>query len=199
MQDWAGTVVHGLSGSGFETNLDFRDKNMSLRPVLMRYLVQQQPGENFDSKIDPAPLNLLNLSPKFARWIVMSVLLIVVAIFMWWSRGPVRTRDEPRLLWELAAAGALTVLLSPITWGQHCVALLPACYLVAALVLVRDRLPRWVIALLLAYIFFCSLLGRDLIGRKLSLLLVSYHLTTFCIIGLFLILLAGPRLQTARD
>jgi hypothetical protein len=103
------------------------------------------------------------------------------------------------LLWEFAAAGTLMVLLSPITWGQHCVALIPACYLVTALVLVRDRLPRWIIAVLSVYIFFCALLGRDLIGRDLSLRLVSYHITTFCIVGLFTVLLAGPRLQTAHE
>jgi hypothetical protein len=199
MHDWTGTVLQGLSGSGFETHLDFRDKNMSLRPVLMRYLVQQQPAQNFDPKIDPAPVNLLNLSPKFARWIAISVSLILVAIFIWWSRGPVRARDEPRLLWEFSAAGTLMVLLSPITWGQHCVALIPACYLVTALVLVRDRLPLWVIAMLSVYTLFCTLLGRDLIGRDLSLRLVSYHITTFCIVGLFTVLLAGPRLQTAHE
>lgn len=199
MKDWAGTALNGISGSGFEAHEDFRDKNMSLRPVLMRYLVRQQPAENFDPRIDPAPINIFDLSPKIAGWLVISVLLVLVAVFLWWSRGSVKTRDEPRLLWELAGAGVLMVLLSPITWGQHCVALIPAGFLIAALIVVREQVPRWVIALLVFYILFCSLLGRDLIGRKLSLLLVSYHITTFCIVGLLLIILAGPRLQTARE
>jgi len=198
MRNWVGTAIEGVSGSGFEANEDFRDKNMSLRPVLTRYLVRQPEG-NFDRNLDPPPLDFLDLSAGVASWIVDSVLLILLAVFLWWSRGSVGTRDEPRLLWELAGAGVLMVLLSPITWGQHCVALLPAGFQVAALIVVRERLPRWIIALLLFYIFFCSLLGRDLIGRKLSLLLVSYHITTFCIVGLLLILLAGPRLQTARE
>jgi hypothetical protein len=198
MKNWVGTAIEGVSGSGFEANEDFRDKNMSLRPVLSRYLVRQPEG-NFDPNFDPPPLDFLDLSPRVASRIVNSVLLILLAVFLWWSRGTVGARDEPRLLWELAAVGVLMVLFSPITWGQHCVALLPACYLVAALLLVRDRLPRWVIALLSVYILFCSLAGRDLIGRRLSLLLVSYHVTTFCILGLFVILLAGPRLQTKRE
>jgi alpha-1,2-mannosyltransferase len=198
MRNWVGTAIEGVSGSGFEANEDFRDKNMSLRPVLTRYLVRQPEG-NFDPNFDPPPLDFLDLSPRVASWIVNSVLLILLAVFLWWSRGTVGARDEPRLLWELAAVGVLMVLFSPITWGQHCVALLPACYLIAALLLVRDRLPRWVIALLSVYILFCSLAGRDLIGRRLSLLLVSYHVTTFCILGLFVILLAGPRLQTKRE
>ena len=198
MRYWAETVTQGISGSGFETNLDFRERNVALRPALMRYL-EHQPAENLNPKIDRAPVDLLNLSPALASGIAISVSLVLMTIMLWWARGPVRTRDQSRLLWELAAVGTLMLLLSPITWGQHCVALLPACFLVTALLFVRDRLPRWIIALLLAYTFFCCLLGRDLIGLKLSLLLARYHITTFCIIGLFLILLAGPRLQTARD
>jgi hypothetical protein len=197
LRNWVSTAIEGVSGSGFEANEDFRDKNMSLRPVLMRYLVRQPAGE-FDRDVDPRPVNLVDLSPKVASGIVNFVLLILLAAFLWWSREAVKARDESRLLWELAAVGVLMVLFSPITWGHHCVALLPACFLTAALLLRHDRLPRWVIALLSVYILFCSLAGRDLIGRNLSLLLVSYHVTTFCILGLFLILLAGPRLQTAR-
>jgi hypothetical protein len=198
MRDWVGTAIEGASGSGFEANKDFRDKNMALRPVLMRYLVRQ-PKLDFDRTIDPRPVNFVELSPNVASWIVNLALLMLLAVFMWWSREAVERRDKPRLLWELAAVSTLMVLFSPITWGQHCVALLPGCFLIAALLVVRNRLPGWVVVLLSFYVFFCALLGRDLIGRKLSLLIVSYHITTFCIVGLFLILVAGPRLQGARD
>lgn len=194
MRNWIGTALDGISGSGFETSEDFRDKNMALRPVLMRYLVHQ-PG--FGRPGDPPPLDFLDLSPRVAHGIVNSVLLTLAGIFLWWSFGPVRARDEPRLLWELAALGLLMLLFSPITWGQHCVALLPACFVIAALLVVRDRVPPWSVALLAIYILFCALAGRDLIGRNLALLLVSYHVTTFCILGLFPILLAGPRWQAA--
>lgn len=190
MKDWINTAIHGVAGSGFETHEDFRDKNMALRPVLMRYLVRMAPA-NDHLALDPPPLDFLNLSPRLATWIVSSVLLGLLATFMWWSRGRVVERDDSRLLWELAAAGVLMVLFSPITWEQHCVALLPACYLVAALLITRDRLPRWVIIVMSFYVFFCALLGRDLIGRNLWLRLGNYHITTFCILGLFIILLAG--------
>jgi hypothetical protein len=192
MRSWIGTAIDGISGSGFVAGEDFRDKNMALRPVLMRYLVHQP---DFGRPGDPPPLDFLDFSPAVAHWIANSVLFILVGIFLWWSFGTARARDEPRLLWELAALGVLMVLCSPITWGQHCVALLPACYLIAALLVVRGRLPGWAMVLLSLYIFFCALLGRDLIGRNLALLLVGYHVTTFCILGLFAILLAGPCLQ----
>jgi len=194
MKDWFNTAIQGVSGSGFQTHEDFRDKNMALRPVLMRYLVRM-PEANDHLPSDPAPLDFFNFSPGLARWIVFVVLLTMVTIFMCWSRGAVRARDDPRLLWELSAVGILMLLLSPITWGQHCVALLPAAYMIAALVILRDRLPVWIVSLLSFYVLFCVLAGRDIVGRQLSLFLVSYHVTTFCILGLFPILIAGPRLQ----
>ena len=91
------------------------------------------------------------------------------------------------------------LLLSPITWSQHCVALLPACFLVAGLVISRDRIPPWIAAILTVYIIFCVLLGRDIIGRKLSAIFADLHLTTFCLLGLFAVALAGPRLMNLDD
>jgi hypothetical protein len=192
MRDWIGTAVAGVSGGGFESHEDFRDKNMALRPVLMRYLVRLP---DIGQPDDPSPLRLLDFSPGVAHGIVNSVLAAFLGLFLWWSRGPIQARDEPRVLWELTAVGVLMVLFSPITWGQHCVALLPACYLISALVVTRNEFPRWFVVLLSAYVLFCALAGRDLIGRPLALELVRFHVSTFCILGLWAIVLAGPRLQ----
>lgn len=194
MQQWIQTAIDGISGSGFEQGRDFRDKNIALRPALMRYLVHQ---EHFGRFGDPPPLDLLNLPAPVAHAIVNAILLTIVLVFLWWSFGRVANRDDPRLLWELSAVGILMVLASPITWGQHCVALLPACFLIGALFAVRARMPGWIVTLLAFYIPICVLAGRDLIGRDISLVLVSYHVSTFCIVGLLPILLAGPRLQRA--
>jgi hypothetical protein len=133
-----------------------------------------------------------------ARFVVDAILFSGIALFLWWSRSPSKERDQSRLLWELAGAGILMLLLSPITWAQSCVALLPACYLVSALFVRRQRLPTWTIAILSAYAVFCSLLGRDLIGRSAWVVIASHHINTFCVIGLFAVVLAGPRLQRTR-
>jgi alpha-1,2-mannosyltransferase len=198
MRSWVSNAVQGISGtgSGFEASEMLRTKNMSLRPSLMGYLGGLP--ENSRRSWDPPSIEFLNLPPAVAGSVVNAILLTILAIFIWWSRGVVVARDEPWLLWEFAATGVLMLLFSPITWGQHCVALLPACYLIAALLVVRGRLPRWAMVLLSLYIFFCALLGRDLIGRDLALSLVRYHITTFCIVGLFAIVLAGPRLLRSR-
>jgi hypothetical protein len=61
------------------------------------------------------------------------------------------------------------------------------------LVVAKDRLPGWIVALLLLFILFCSLSGRDLIGRNLWLGIASFRVTTFCIVGIFAIVLDGRR------
>ena len=185
-----------LGRTGFEVSEMSRTKNMSLRPSLMSYLTRFP--ETSRRSWDPGSIQFLNLSPAVASRIANCILLAIPAIFLWWSRKKVVTRDEPRLLWELAATGALMLLFSPITWSQHCVALLPACYLIATLLVVRDRLPGWVMILLSFYVFFCALLGRDLIGRVFYYRIAAYHVGTFCIAALFAVVLAGPRLQRCR-
>jgi hypothetical protein len=192
MKTWIGNAIDGMSGSGFEANENFRDRNMSLRPVLLRYLTYPQ-ERGLDATAALPPVNVLDLSPSVARWIVNSIVLGLLGVFIWRSYGPIASRDEPRVLWELAAVGILGLLFSPVTWAEHCVALLPACYLIAALLIVRERSPRWIIALLLVYVFFCSVLGRDMLPQHLSVLILSYHITTFCILALFAIVLYGPR------
>ena len=188
MRTWVGTAIDGITGSGFETQENFRDRNMALRPALKRYLVYSP--EAIDHQ--PSAPRVLNISPMVASWIITTALVAAVGVFMWWSRGRVVKRDDPRVLWELAGTSVLMILLSPITWTQHCVALLPACYLIAALLITRDQPPYWMLIVLSFYALFCSLLGRELIGRDLWVWLISYHVSTFCIAGLFIILLAGP-------
>ena len=197
IEAWATNAVHGISGtgSGYEVSEMSRTKNLSLRPSLMNYLTRlpEASRRSWDPGI---PFIFLNLSPSLASWLTNSILLAILATFLWWSREKVVTRNEPRV-WELAATGALMLLFSPITWSQHCVILLPACFLIATLFVVRDRLPGWVIVVLSFYVFFCALLGRDLIGRVLFYRIQSYHVSTFCIAALFAVILAGPRLQRA--
>ncbi len=198
IKSWVGNATHGISGtgSGFEANEIYRVTNMSFRPAVMYYLTHVPPN-NFRFW-EAQPLRYLNLSPTVAGWIVNSILLALLGTFLWWSRGRVVARNEPRVLWELAVAGILMLLISPITWGQHCVHILPACYLIGALAVKRGSLPVWVVTLIVFYVLFGSLTGRDLLGRWLAMEVMRHHTTTFAILGLFPILLFGPRLQKAR-
>jgi hypothetical protein len=81
--------------------------------------------------------------------------------------------------WEAAAVSILMLLLSPITWRQHGVAVLPACHLLArawrsgSLTTVHKRLIVW------AYAVPVLVLDRGLIGQALTLRLDSLGLTAW--------------------
>jgi hypothetical protein len=195
LKSWAGNATHGISGTGtgFEANEVYRVTNLSFRPALMHYLTHvPQVTYRF---WEPPPLRYLNLSPVVAGCIVNSILVASLAIFLWWSRRAVADRADPQILWELAVAGVLMLLVSPITWGQHCVHVLPACYLIAAMAIKRESLPAWIATLLVLYVLLGALTGRDLIGKTLGVEVIRHHTTRFAILALFPILLFGPRLQ----
>ena len=172
-----------------------RPQNLSLRPALARYLIHLPAGHP-GRVTHPFYIDVLNLPPSVANWIIKTILLMMLGMFLWWSRRPVVTRDEPRLLWEFAAVSILMLLFSPITWGQHCVALLPACYFISALFISRGQLPRPAIGLLGFYVLVVLLLNRGFLGKDASLLLGSYHAETFAFLGLLaLLFLAARRVQ----
>ena len=172
-------------------------QNMALRPTLARYFMHLPAGHPGRAS-HPLYVDVFNLSPALAGWLIKGVLVGLFAIFLWWSRGAVVTRQESRLLWECAALAVIMLLFSPITWGQHCVALLPGCYFISALFLERGKLPRWMLALLAFYILFVPLLSRDLLGRDLAYLLASYHFETFALLGLFALQMGCARLEAIK-
>ena len=198
MTAWAGNAFHGISatGSDYTASEMSRTKNMSLRPSLTSYLTRVP--EISRRSWDPPPIEFLTLPPTMAKWIVNAALIAILGTFIWCSRGRITARDDPRILWELAATGILMLLFSPITWSQHCVGLLPACFLISAVIVLRDNLPGWVIVILSAYALVCAVLARDLIGKTLAYWLNASHLPTLCILGLLAVVLAGPRLQQVR-
>ena len=88
----------------------------------------------------------------------------------------------------------LMLLYSPITWGQHCVATLPAIYLLVRLMAAEILAIRGAGVFLAAFAFSSIGLNRAFIGQDLSLLLGSYHVLTFALVGLIATLfLTRPR------
>ena len=195
MTTWSAKVWKGFGGANPSAGVLGPEQlqNMSLRPALARYLVHLPAGHPGRAS-HPLYFDALNLSPTAAGWVIRIALVTLLATVMWWTRRPIVNRNDPRLLWELAAVSILMLLFSPITWGQHCVALMPACYFISALLIARGGLSRWMSVLLAAYVLFVLLLSRDLVGRDLSLLLGSYHIETFAILGLLAVVLGCLRL-----
>lgn len=132
-------------------------------------------------------------TPAVRRGLVtITLLALVCTVFGWCHRRP-SARDDPRLVWEFSAVGIVMLLLSPVTWGQHCVALLPACYFVVALIITRRQLPGWMWVLLGTYVLFVLVLSRDVVGRDLALRLGSYHIETLAMLGLLAVVLGARR------
>jgi len=173
-------------------------QNMALRPSLARYLMHL-PADHPGRPSSSLYLDVLNLSPVAAGWVIKSVLLALLVWFLWWTRKAIGTREAPRSLWECAALSILMLLFSPITWGQHCVALIPACYLISAAWLGRHQLPRWMLVLLGTYIVIVPILSRDVVGRNAALLLASYHLETLAIVGLLVVVFGAERVRTKES
>ncbi len=172
-------------------------QNMALRPALARYLIHLPTG-HLGRAEHPLYVDLLGLRPAVAGWVIKGILAALLASFLYWSRREVADRQNPQLLWELGALAILMLLFSPITWGQHCVALLPACYFIAALAFTRRGLPRWMLGLLAVYVLFIPILSRDLLGRDLALLFASYHVATLAILGLLVVVIGCAQLPSPR-
>jgi alpha-1,2-mannosyltransferase len=117
--------------------------NLSLKPALARYLMHL-PAGHLGRPAGPGYFDVLDLSPRAAGIVVKVVTGLLLLGAAWLFRRPVADHGAPAVLWELAAVSVLMLLVSPITWKQHCVALLPAAYLTARRLVwgVRGRRPR---------------------------------------------------------
>lgn len=165
-------------------------QNLSLRPAVARWLMCLPAGH--PSRLDhPLYVDFLSLSPAAADGCVKLSLFGLLSAVAWMVRGPARRREDDALLWQCAAVGVLALLLSPITWYQHCVALVPPFYLVARTWAVRGRPAAWMLSMLTAFAIVHLVLSRGLIGRDATLLLASFHLTTWTLCGVLAITLGG--------
>jgi hypothetical protein len=157
-------------------------QNLSLRPALARFLMHLPPGHKgrFDH---PLSIDCLNLSPAAAGAMIKLALAGLLFGVAWMFRRPVRDRNSPAVVWECAAVSLLILLYSPITWGQHCVGVLPALFL-----LCRSRYAAP--ARFRAYGALIVLLNRGVVGKEFTYLLNNYHVTTWCLLGLLAAVMA---------
>src|SRR5262249_5708565 len=105
-------------------------QNIALRPALARFLMHIPEGVDGRGRF-PHPLNVdvLTLPPPVATAIARITLAAVVLVAMWMTRKPLTGSRDPRAIWECAGVSVIALLLSPITWRAHAVAILPALYL----------------------------------------------------------------------
>ncbi len=195
---WAKHAVKGISESDPSMGVlgEVRFQNISLRPSLARFMMVLPEG-HAGRVDDPLYYDFLDLKPETANSIIKVIMILMIIGAAWITRGKIESRDDPKLVWEFASISLYMLLLSPITWGQHCVGVLPICYLITRKYVSEGKLSRWMIGILAAYTGMILVLNRELIGQKLSWLLDSYHLHTWSLIGL-LIIAVGCHRQASK-
>jgi hypothetical protein len=191
MSTWIRHAVLGTTASSPEHGYAARTDNMSLKPAMAPFLMR------LDDHIDgSASLNLFDMSPKTARLVIYLVMLALIVWVGWRFRQPPITREDPLILWECAAVSMLMLLYSPVTWGQHCVGVIPALFLISRRIIQRQPLSRWMYDLLGWFVLASLVLNRQLLSNAGGKLLESYHVETWAILGLVVIVLGLHRRVT---
>jgi hypothetical protein len=194
MQTWFEAVSQGVTQPDPSIGVLGPEElqNKALRPALARFLTHlpaDAPG-----RIDSAGyIDFLDLQPRTAGILIKAIMLVVAGWIAWLLRRPLTGRDDPMLVWECATISLLTLLYSPITWGQHCVAAISALYLLFRSIAAGRVLPRWMWWTLGGVVVVVLLANRSIVGRDFSLLLESYHLVTFSLVALLVVTVGCPK------
>lgn len=173
-QEWLRTAAASAAGAaqGGAAESESRVQNQALRPQVARAI--------------GAPWG--NAAGVLAG-------LALLGVVAWWSRsGAGDAADWPA---QASAVMILSLLLSPVTWVQHLVLLVPALYLIVA-----RGAPAWTPAAraaLALYAICALLLNRELLGRELYLVLLAHGLHTAAMLLVLALLLraAAPSGRTA--
>ena len=167
-------------------------QNMSLKPALMRYLVHVPPNHAIRRK-GLYRIDFLDFPRSVAKTIARLAPFALLALVAFCFRTRVQQRDDPRLTWEFASVSVLILLLSPITWGQHCVGLFPAFYLLKRREEHGDPAPRWINGVLWAFIIGVLILNRGILGKQMALTMDSYWVQTWLIVAVLITLVDAHR------
>jgi alpha-1,2-mannosyltransferase len=138
-------------------------------------------------------LEKTSASAPMARSASIAAAVTLVAAFCWLmvsrSIGPY----DPALL-DFGGLLVLMLLLSPITWVQHMVLMIPALYLIAAEEIGIRQLGRVAAAAMLVFVALTLLLNREFIGAPRYHVLLDYHVHTLSmLIVLGVVMLLGVR------
>jgi len=148
--------------------------NQSLRCLVARYLGTVPP--EFAAQVtDPFFFQGLGLPLQATAWISRGLGLLLLAASGW---TVYRHRTDPTTHpFQIANVLCLSLLLSPISWKAHHVALIPAIFLVAAQGFRGPPRPRWPWIFLGAYVLVCGL-GEQLVGKEFKNVQQSLYFTT---------------------
>jgi alpha-1,2-mannosyltransferase len=175
-QEWTQVAVGSFIGNETPATREneHRVRNQSLRHTLMRYLVALPDGDPLRAE-DPGYVPFLNLPAATARTIATALMASLVVAFLWWSRGRYKGRGDPVWVRETSAVMIIALLMSPVTWVQHVVWLVPALYVIVSDARMNERL-RWGTKLAFGvYILLTLVLNYELLGKRNFERVLSYH------------------------
>ncbi len=198
-EEWTRTALQSVLGNprpGVRES-EQRVQNQSLKLALTRFLVAYPDGHPL-RVAHPAYLSVGHLDPQVADWVVKGGVLAFLIGCAWLMRRRYRGPDDPTWLLECSAVLILALLLSPVTWTQHLVLIIPALYLVMVEGQAIRPLGSLVSAGMWVYVVLALVLNRDIVGKDLSLVLLSYHIHTLALLlVLAIILLRRPTADCA--
>ena len=162
--------------------------NLSLRHTLMRYLVTY-PESHRLRQVDPTYKPALDLPLRVATLIVVFAALGLLGLFAWSSRGSFQGPRDTAWPRDCAGVMILALLLSPITWDQHLVWLMPAAFIVVAAARTKGGLSYAEYVMLGVYVLLAMVLNYEVVGGVRWEILKSYHhlgIAMLVLFGLFL-------------
>jgi hypothetical protein len=192
--EWTRTAFQSVLGNtrpGVRES-EQRVQNQSLKLALTRYLVTYPDGHPL-RLAHPAYVSIGAMDARAADWVVKGAVVALLLGCAWLTRRRYGSPDDPRWLLEGSAVLILALLLSPVTWTQHLVLVIPALYLVMAEGQAIRPLGWLVSAGMWTYAVLALALTRDMVGKELSLVLLSYHIHTLALLlVLAIVLLRRP-------
>jgi alpha-1,2-mannosyltransferase len=152
---------------------ELQKANLSLRHTMLRY----KP--------------VLDLPGPLANAIVWVAVIGIVGLFAWSSRRTFQGPGDSEWGRECAGVLLLALFLSPITWDQHLVWMIPAaCIVVAAATKMSGALSRTGYTMLAVYVVLTMVLNYEVVGRVRWEALKSYHHLGFAMLILYGLLLS---------
>jgi alpha-1,2-mannosyltransferase len=168
---------------------ELQKANLSLRHTMLRYLVTY-PKTHRLRQVDRAYTPVLDLPAPVANAIVGAAALGLLALFARSSRQAFQGPGDSSWARDCAGTLMLALFLSPITWDQHLVWMIPAaCVVVAAAARVSGGLSRAGYVMLGIYVVLTMVLNYEVVGKARWEALKSYHHLGFAMLILFGLLL----------
>jgi hypothetical protein len=168
---------------------ELQKANLSLRHTMLRYLVTY-PKTHRLRQVDRAYKPVLDLPSPVANALVGLAALGLLALFARSSPRTFQGPGDPSWARDCAGTLMLALFLSPITWDQHLVWMIPAAVVVVA------AAARWVgsfsragYAMLGVYVILTIALNYEIVGKANWEALKSFHhlgIAMLILYGLFL-------------